>query len=820
MRRHAASLLVIFFMGLIHQAPAFAAAFAANDNILYRREAGPGGERVPRVAPDVAVAPAPTLPSLTSTPDEAALWALLRQQRYHELSTALARARQRFPEWQAPARLLDLARAGERRQRLDALVKAEDEAGLLAAYRTEPEIMNCDHLPAARLTVRALAKAQPAQAEGLVRQLLTCPDEQARFATLESLRDTFPEDVLLPMVADELGRNVSQRQPLRRLQYEIRRQPLLTANARRDSAEVARRLAMLAADIIEYRDTGTALVGAWSALNTGDRASADRWFRQALAWAPDRHEARVGAALCALGDDRYDEAFDLARQLPATQAERTSLLRDALVGKAQMAYTQRRYADVASLLREARQHGALPRYARLMEGWSLLHRNEFTLAAEKFSALYLEAPDQESAEGTLNALTSLGREDELDRLAQSEPLNSLRKRQRATQAFADKRFLAARELDPSLHPAAGGIGIPRLTLLSGYRDKEGTRGTSRLSIDWRPALEAAWGDARSGDWRVRLDRILLDSGGDFLPSRGFLSGKSHAVDGWQSAIAWRSDENAAWDAELGTTPSGGVIAPTWLGSLARNWSTSDDYTRLELHRQPVRESLLSYTGMREPDGSPDQAGQRWGRVMRNGLLFLHRADLTAGWNAFFQAQIEHFDGYHVEDNRRVAWDVGVGYALPLSAFDYAVVSLAGSRDRYRDNLSQFTPGHGGYFSPQRYWRIGPSLDFMTRENQSFMLRGRMAIGRTGKQESATPLFPLADDGRRYAGSTDTGSAREAELGGVWQLSDRLQAGGWLSYRNSPQYRDRAAIFFIRFLFEPRRSVLSSDLLRSPSSQLF
>lgn len=206
--------------------------------------------------------------------------------------------------------------------------------------------------------------------------------------------------------------------------------------------------------------------------------------------------------------------------------------------------------------------------------------------------------------------------------------------------------------------------------------------------------------------------------------------------------------------------------------------------------------------------------------MRDGLLVQRRTSLAGNWTTSVQGQIEQVGGRNVARNQRVSWDAALGYALPMPSFDYAVVSLGASRDRYRENLSYFTAGHGGYFSPQRYWRIGPSFDFMTRENQSFMLRGRMAIGRTGKQENDAPVFPLADDGQRYTGSSGNGNAREIELGGVWQLSDRIQAGGWLSARHSQQYDDRAALFFIRILFEPGRSVLSSDLLNNPSGRLF
>lgn len=785
---------------------------SADTNILYRHEQEPGGERILRKLPEAAMPSTPAVPRTAQPapafmPDEETLWMLLRQERYRTLLKTIAETRQHFPNWQPPPRLLDLARIGERRQRLDALVKAGNKAGLLAVYRAEPQTVGCDHLPAARLVVRALAAENLAQAADLAKRLIDCPGNEDRLATLAYLREVLPEETFIARLDDVLAGDSAHAKQLLRLRYEVRIKGLLAANDRDDGTEVVSRFAALAEDITAYRDTNIALLGAWAALRTNERALADLWFRRALEWDPKRDEARVGAALCALGDAHYGEVIELARKLPESRPERTGLLRDALIGKAQIAYGLGRHAEVLLLLDEAHEYGSLPRYARLMESWSHLKRDELKIAAEKFSILYSELPDQESAEGILNAMARLEQDDELDRLAKTEPLKSMVNRRRAEQAFADKRFLAARHLDPTLYPEAGGIGIPRIALFSGFRHKSGTPGTSKLSIDLKQGLEASWGDAASGNWRLNLEHLVLDSD---LASYG---NNTH-VDGWQASMAWQSDHHARWEAELGTTPSGGVVSPTLTGLLARNWPDKNRSSRLEFHRQPVRESILSYTGLRLPESIPNSAaGTTWGRVMRDGLLFQHRETLAQGWTGSLQAQIEELNGRNVERNRRIAWDAGLGYVLPLPEFDYAVVSLAASGDKYQNNLSQFTPGHGGYFSPQRYWRIGPNFDFMTQENRTVMLRGRLALGRTGKREDATPFLPLA-------GNSGTGVAREIEVSGVWQVNERIQAGGWLSTRHSQQYDDRAALFFIRFLLEPRRSVLSSDLPNNASTRLF
>jgi hypothetical protein len=803
---------------------------SADVNVLSRREKVPGGKRVlrgmPEPAADAPASPLPaTPPSLRPTPpsvpNESGLWALLRQERYAEVLSAVEQARMRFPAWQPPTDLLTLARTGERRLRLDALVAAGDGAALLAVYRADPPVMACDHLPAARLAASLLSVEQPEEAVALARRLLQCPGSEDSLGTLEQLRSSFPASTLIEWIEDALARDRLHTERLQRLRYEVRVESLLAAERNGNAQEAASRFSALAGEVLSYRDAGTALSGAWAAFRAKDCATAGAWFRNVLEWNPMQHDARVGAALCAIGDARYDNAIELARLLPEDHKDRTGLLRDALVGKTQAAYGARRHAEVSPLLAEAAQYGPLPRYARAMEAWSRLQLGDLDAAAKEFAALYRETPDAESAEGVFAALTRLQRDGELNDLAATEPLASKIRGYRADQAFAAKRFLAAQQLDADRFADTGGIGAPRATFISAYRQKTGTPGTSQLAIDLRPGVEAAWGNPRSGDWRVRFDRIVLGSGTWDGTGRIGTAGVTltnpltNHVDGWQPSIAWRNDEGAAWEAELGTTPGSAPVAATASGLVARNWTTSSSRTRLELHRQPVRESILSYTGMRDPYG-----GGAWGRVARDGVLIQHRQTLVGRWTASLKAQIEELSGRHVATNRRAALDATLGYALPIPDFDYAVMSLGASTDHYRDNLSQFTMGHGGYFSPQRYWRIGPSFDFTTAENRPFMLRGRVAIGRTGKQENDAPVFPLADDGQRYPGSSGTGSARDMEIGGAWQVNRRIQAGGWISLRHSIQYDDRAAMFFVRFLFDSRRSILSSDLPNSYGARLF
>jgi cellulose synthase operon protein C len=225
-----------------------------------------------------------------------------------------------------------------------------------------------------------------------------------------------------------------------------------------------------------------------------------------------------------------------------------------------------------------------------------------------------------------------------------------------------------------------------------------------------------------------------------------------------------------------------------------------------LYIEPVRESILSYTGMRDP-----YTGKQWGRVLRKGIRLNSLQQLGNNWSLSGAINLEYLDGESVESNRHAGVFASVGKNLDLPAFSYAVVGLGFNYDHYEENLSHFTLGHGGYFSPDRFVSIGPSFDFLTRENQQFIVKGRLAFASVSIAEAASPWFPGNDDGNSYAASKNNGMSYTAEASGVWRINDRLQLGGALSERNAPQYKDETAMLFLRVLFESRQSVLSTDL---------
>jgi len=757
--------------------------------------------------------------NMAATPDEKPLWRLLQKEQYDALQAEIERMRATDANWKPPRELPGLLQEGKLRLRVERAIRDRDMAALAQIGKYHPESFSCKHIDRAWALAEAHAalKQQNALLRSLRRLIADC-NEQDRLATLYKAREWLDSDSWESLLEREAQAKHTQEgnAKFQRLRYDYGVEKLLAANRSKDTGAFHAQFNKIADDVERHRDTGVALLGAWHYFNTRETATAAAWFARALTWDPMRQDARRGLALCALADKRYEDAQRFASELPAGSEGRQNILRDALTGMAQAEYDGKNYARTAQLLDEAGRKAELPRYAKLMSAWSRFQLGEMDMAADQFLDIYRQAPDEESAQGVFYSLLKAGRQDELDSLDEGELPESRPSYYYGEQLFDKKHFLAARAKRPDAYADLGAVAGTQGALYFASRDKTGTDGLSRLKITHAPLAEAGWAVGQSGEMRLRLDRIRLDSGS---PLSGALLGSNSTgawafqpttrVDGVEPHLTWRDEGKQIWEAEIGLTPGGGEIAARPVGRLFHQHDADDGSYSFDLYREPVRESILSYTGLRDPYG-----GTVWGGVKRTGISAGLSRKLNQDWNARGTISGEQINGSGVADNSHVAFEAGINKNMTWSGFSYAALGLSAGFGHYSSNLSHFTLGHGGYFSPQTFWHYGPSLDFMTEENRQFIVKGRLAAGGVNKREDAAPRFPLAPDGNDYDGNNDNGRSYELELNGVWRLGDHVQAGGMFAKRYAPQYSDVVAMVFIRVLLEPRKSVLSADLAKS------
>ena len=778
----------------------------------------PGETPPPASEPHTAPAKEPRAPR----PDEEMLWRMLRDQGHDVLLQEIARLRGKHPGWRPPAELVQLAFEARFRERVERAIASSDDVGLLQLAAENEKAFGCDRIDWAWALADAHARAgDAARAAAIAEDLVSrCTVDADRLATLYKARAWLPAAAWRSLLQREApaARSPAIDEKYRRLVYDARAEHF--GEARRVKDPVATELfAALAADIEAFRDPGTATAGGWLHLEASDTVQAAGWFAKALSWDPGATDARRGLALCALREKRFEDAIREAQALPQdTSTSRSTLLQEALLGKAGDAYASARYTETLALLAEAAAHGQLPRHARAMQAWSWLHSGETVHAADAFATLYREAPDAESATGVLQSHLRAGRDAELAELARSDPLRTELRRHQARKSFDEKRFLAARSIEPETYSGRGAVATPQLTPYAAVRDKSGSSGLSQLRLGMY-SIELGMPSGVAGEAYLRLDRVSLDSGP--LPAKApvgaalatdYTFGPVTHVTGMQPRFFWRHERDAAWQLDIGITPSGGAVAARPFGRVERQaYAAWGQYT-FAGYVEPVRESILSYVGMRDP-----YSGAEWGRVLRHGLelrgLRLRELPLSVSG----RLRIERITGQGVADNSRIQIDAVAGRDLRLPGFDYAVLGLSAGAEHYQKNLGQFTLGHGGYFSPQRYVRAGLAFDFLTKEHRQWIVRGRVSAGRISKTLDAAPFFPLAPDSQCtaqpcvYPSSHEHGTDAGVEASAVFRVSDRMQAGFMFSRSVSPQFTNNVAGVFIRLLWEPSGSALSVDL---------
>jgi hypothetical protein len=213
--------------------------------------------------------------------------------------------------------------------------------------------------------------------------------------------------------------------------------------------------------------------------------------------------------------------------------------------------------------------------------------------------------------------------------------------------------------------------------------------------------------------------------------------------------------------------------------------------------------------MRDPYG-----GDSWGRVIESGAEATGYVDLGSNWGFNGDGTLGVLTGDQVQTNEHAALSVGVGKDLRLDGFQYFVVGPTFFGEQFEHNLSGFTIGQGGYFSPAYLAQVTLGVNFLTLEGKQYILRGRFGFGGQDNRQDASPIFPLAPDGRDYSSLNQASYVATAEIEGAVRLSDHWQFGGSLSYDKSADYTESKEMFFFRFLVEPRPAVFSSDLKKS------
>jgi hypothetical protein len=457
----------------------------------------------------------------------------------------------------------------------------------------------------------------------------------------------------------------------------------------------------------------------------------------------------------------------------------------------------------------------------LLAAWSHYQLVEAERAADLFEALYREDPDAASGEGLFFAGLAAGREARLAELARTidGPLTA-RWREHLSQRYLDLDLYAqSARVAGGSDPRVAGADAGHISTHAYWRSRDGDTGEGQLERVGNQLTGTIWhGRHRLGAGLAieRLDagapneRTELGSDPDpdvvddaetdatvFLPTLSY-------------GYSWPDLSGATLlDITLGLSPLGGAVDPTPIGSI---WLERREVGRrisLELFSKPRTDSLLSYAGVDDPGGRGD-----FGRVIETGLEVSGLQQLGGPWSVDGSLGLSFLHGENVDDNRRLTFGTSLIYELGLDGFDYVTVGPRYAFERNEENLSRFTFGHGGYFSPQSLHRISLGAAFQTDDGDRFVLRGSGGIGWQITDEDATVQFPLesgSDRGNPVGGSQNSGLAVQAQLDGVYRLTDRVAFGFRTDTILSSEFQEFGVGIFLRFQLDDGAGVLAGDI---------
>jgi cellulose synthase operon protein C len=207
-------------------------------------------------------------------------------------------------------------------------------------------------------------------------------------------------------------------------------------------------------------------------------------------------------------------------------------------------------------------------------------------------------------------------------------------------------------------------------------------------------------------------------------------------------------------------------------------------------RDSIRDSLLSYAGARDPG-----TGQVWGGVVSNtGSLQLSHD--VRGTGQYVTLNYGFIQGTNVPDN----WKVGGSAGVYLRVVKGLSLGLAASGMHYDKNLSFFSLGQGGYFSPQQYYVASIPISWFARHRR-FEYQIRAGLGVQYVSEDSSPFFPTQPQlsPNFYSSQVHTGPNYNVEVRVGYRIAPRWYLDLYGAGNNAQNFATQTIGFNLKFL---------------------
>lgn len=514
------------------------------------------------------------------------------------------------------------------------------------------------------------------------------------------------------------------------------------------------------------------------ALARGDAQQALDAYQQVHAREPGNGDAALGRIEALVALKRNDEARQALQALPPAQASLNADRRVALAWQSVGETTQ-----AAALFAGLKQRAAAQPPS---QDKALVFRDAARLERTQ------QQPDAALADYQQAMIASgIGDGDSLSRLTRNNAQDDWLKRgirADAADLYRQQDTTLMLEQDYSRNKGTGGISdfTAHTTLLQAETPLVDGRGFVRLD---RVEVSAGTFSTSNGSFSEQFGSCDDDNSG------GCSRDANQRDEGTALGVGWHND---VWSADLGTTPLGFEVT-NWVGGLSWKTDVKEVGVTLTASRRPISSSLLAYAGARDPAAN---GGKSWGGVVATGGSVGLSFDRGGAHGVWADISAHQITGKNVADNSRERLMAGYYYKLINSDNRRATVGLNTMLWHYQKDLSDYTFGQGGYYSPQQYLSFSVPVTWRQRtDNWSFDLGG--SVSWSHSKTHAQQRYPV-NPGFTLASNPTSASSSGGGVGYTLQavverrITPNWFIGAGVDIQQAKDYTPSHGLLYIRY----------------------
>ncbi len=576
----------------------------------------------------------------------------------------------------------------------------------------------------------------------------------------------------------------------------------------------------LANKIMESRNGDAALEFAWLLFDQEEWRPAQEWFDRAIDWGAPK-EAYYGAVATRIKNNDLKGAYIMAIMNMDAHDDMPKLLVDLNIQATAEMYERGSYDKVINKIESVDDKRTLTSGEMQILGWSYYETGRRDEAMAVFEHAYIKFRDVESADALAEMLAGnwdwskleqmadeLGgplRDSYRDRLAEEHALRGNRRiaADIAPEIFEIEQFeVPTFEIGASISSQSSGESIRNL--------QRSTEPEVKVNIPFGKASNMSFRVGRQSFSQGRLEPENLVGSPSFDTTENINTMDIEELREVATPFSQKPGESydgstfveVGWSREGFISPFVNVgLVDRRTGALATAKAGVTIHGKasaltVEGFREPVYQSVLSSVGLVDP-----YTGQTWGGVSEQGVRASYGAGLGDKWFINTLFQYSYLGGENVESNDHVRAAVGFTREFDVGDnFSYLRMGPMFEASSYDKNLSFYTFGHGGYYSPQQLINSAFALDVMTAEQKNWLVRARTRLGIYNQDSDDAPFFPgLGVSQPYYSGTSDSGVTFTTEVDAAFALSERWILGLSAGYDRAADYTGWNAGIWMKYI---------------------